>query len=58
MIPVWASFLPLLTVPVGICFRICFSRHSSLAVRFSLIRKVYLFLQARWMFDYVWNSLV
>nr|YP_009054680.1 NADH dehydrogenase subunit 5 [Neochloris aquatica]AIK29168.1 NADH dehydrogenase subunit 5 [Neochloris aquatica] len=58
MIPVWASFLPLITVPVGICFRICFSMYSSLAVRFNVIRKIYLFLQARWMFDFVWNSLV
>ena len=58
MIPVWASFLPLATVPVGICFRICFNMYSSLAVKQNWIRKIYLFLQARWMFDYVWNSLV
>lgn len=58
MIPVWASFLPLITVPVGICFRICFCMYSSLAVQVPLVRQVYLFLQARWMFDFVWNSLV
>ena len=58
MIPVWASFLPLITVPVGICFRICFCLYSSMSVQFSFIRETYLFLQARWMFDFVWNSLV
>jgi len=58
MIPVWASFLPLITVPVGICYRICFRMYSNLAVQFSIIQKIYLFLQARWMFDFVWNSLV
>jgi hypothetical protein len=32
--------LPLATVPVGICFKTCFSMYSGLAVKHVWIRKV------------------
>nr|YP_009054625.1 NADH dehydrogenase subunit 5 [Chlorotetraedron incus]AIK29113.1 NADH dehydrogenase subunit 5 [Chlorotetraedron incus] len=57
MLPVWVAWLPLLTVPIGYVLAQSFTMPLPWC-RNPFIKAVYLFLQARWMFDFVWNQQV
>jgi hypothetical protein len=57
MIPVALSYLPLLTVPIGFILAFCFLWPLPYCADKGL-RTLYLFLQARWHFDFVWNQQV
>ena len=55
MMPVLLSYLPMLTVPIGFTLAYCFLWPFPYCGNQG-IRTVYLFLQARWHFDFVWNQ--
>lgn len=57
MMPVLLSYLPLLTVPIGFTLAYCFLWPLPYCEDKGL-RTLYLFLQARWHFDFVWNQQV
>lgn len=57
IIPVWAAILPLGSVIIGFLLAFCFSWPLPwCAEKFQ--KTIYLFLQSRWMFDFVWNQQV
>jgi NADH-ubiquinone oxidoreductase chain 5 len=55
MIPVWVSYLPLATVFLGLLLAYVFVWPLPFCAE-SYWKKAYLFLQARWHFDLVWNQ--
>jgi len=57
MIPVWASWLPLMSVVVGLALALAFTWPMPWCAEWHW-KTVYLFLQARWHFDVVWNQFV
>lgn len=57
MIPVWASWLPLASVFIGLALAYSYTWPMPWCAEKSK-KAIYLFLQSRWMFDYVWNQQV
>ena len=57
MIPVWASWLPLMSVIVGLSLALAFTWPMPWCAEYHW-KAIYLFLQARWHFDVVWNQFV
>lgn len=57
MIPTWASWLPLFTVFLGLAAAISFTWPMPWCAEWGW-KTFYLFLQARWQFDFVWNQQV
>nr|AIK66623.1 NADH dehydrogenase subunit 5 [Rotundella rotunda] len=57
MIPVWASYLPLTTVPLGLFLAFSYLWPLPLCAK-PWAKRLYLFLQARMQFDLVWNQRV
>lgn len=57
MIPTWASWLPLFTVFLGLAAAISFTWPMPWCAEWGW-KTLYLFLQARWQFDFVWNQQV
>lgn len=55
MIPIWGAWLPLSTVFIGILLGICFVWPMPWCAEV-FWKTIYLFLQARWQFDFVWNQ--
>lgn len=55
MIPVWAAWLPFMTVFVGMLLALSYTWPLPYCVQ-GWTRAVYLFLQARWQFDFVFNQ--
>jgi NADH-quinone oxidoreductase subunit L len=57
MIPVWASYLPLASVFLGLRIARAFTWPMPWAIE-KFWKRIYLFLMARWQFDFVWNQQV
>jgi NADH:ubiquinone oxidoreductase subunit 5 (subunit L)/multisubunit Na+/H+ antiporter MnhA subunit len=57
MIPVWAAWAPLASVFVGLLLGTAFVWPMPWCAE-NTMRTIYLFLQARWGFDFVWNQQV
>lgn len=57
MIPVWASYLPLASVFLGLGIARAFTWPLPWAI-LTFWKRIYLFLMARWQFDFVWNQQV
>lgn len=57
MIPVWAAWLPLASVMIGLALGIAYVWPMPWCAN-TVVRNIYLFLQARWHFDLVWNQQV
>jgi hypothetical protein len=55
MIAVWAAWLPVATVFIGLAYGICYVWPLPWCAE-RVWKSIYLFLQARWQFDYVWNQ--
>ena len=55
MIPTWAGWLPLASVFVGLALAISYVWPLPLCAS-AQAKALYLFLQARWHFDFVWNG--
>lgn len=56
-IPVWSAWLPLLSVGVGLALAYAYTWPMPWCAE-TAQKSIYLFLQCRWMFDYVWNTKV
>lgn len=56
-IPVWSAWLPLLSVGVGLALAYAYTWPMPWCAE-KAQKSIYLFLQCRWMFDYVWNTQV
>jgi NADH:ubiquinone oxidoreductase subunit 5 (subunit L)/multisubunit Na+/H+ antiporter MnhA subunit len=57
MIPVWAGWLPLTSVFIGLGLAYAYTWPMPWCAE-KVQKTIYLFLQSRWMFDYVWNQQV
>lgn len=57
IIPIWISWLPFLCVFVGLGLAYSYAWPMPWCAETSQ-KTIYLFLQSRWMFDYVWNQQV
>ena len=57
MIPVWASWLPFGSVGVGLGLAYAYTWPMPWCAE-KVQKNIYVFLQSRWMFDYVWNQQV
>jgi NADH-ubiquinone oxidoreductase chain 5 len=57
MIPLWASWLPFVSVFLGLGLAYSYTWPMPWCAETSY-KTIYLFLQSRWMFDYVWNQQV
>ncbi len=55
MIPVWAAWLPVATVFIGLAYGIAFVWPLPWCAE-PVYKSIYLFLLARWQFDSVWNQ--
>lgn len=55
MIPVWAAWLPIATVFIGLSLAIAYTWPLPWCAE-TFWKSIYLFLIARWQFDYVWNQ--